>query len=210
LAVRAAIEEILPGIPVRLKWPNDVYLMDRKVCGILVESTPARQERVVNGGSDSLMSHVPSSHLAQEGGGEVVNGCSGLRSQSASAIERTTLQVIGIGVNVNNSLRRAPRDLQARATSLTDAAGRVFDRTELLIRILRRLTLILQELHEDQFPLSDRWQSACMLQGRTICLESGGQSAIGVCQGIDDEGALLLQTEAGITRHLTGIVSSIL
>ena len=38
LAVVWAIEPWLPGMKVELKWPNDVYVDGRKVCGILVES----------------------------------------------------------------------------------------------------------------------------------------------------------------------------
>ena len=43
LAVCEALEE-LPGLPPpKIKWPNDVFLSGRKVCGILVESAvPAR------------------------------------------------------------------------------------------------------------------------------------------------------------------------
>lgn len=37
LAVRAAIEEVNPNLSADLKWPNDVLLGDKKVCGILTE-----------------------------------------------------------------------------------------------------------------------------------------------------------------------------
>ncbi len=37
LAVRAAIEHIDPSVDVDLKWPNDVLIKGRKVCGILTE-----------------------------------------------------------------------------------------------------------------------------------------------------------------------------
>ncbi len=37
VAVCATIQQII-GLPPRIKWPNDVLLSDRKVCGVLIES----------------------------------------------------------------------------------------------------------------------------------------------------------------------------
>lgn len=37
LAVAEAIEELAPQAEAQLKWPNDVYLAGRKICGVLVE-----------------------------------------------------------------------------------------------------------------------------------------------------------------------------
>ncbi len=49
-SVCAALDGILKGRgEVRLKWPNDVYLDGRKVCGILVESPAAAPSRLVIG-----------------------------------------------------------------------------------------------------------------------------------------------------------------
>jgi BirA family transcriptional regulator, biotin operon repressor / biotin---[acetyl-CoA-carboxylase] ligase len=45
LAVRDALEAVVPAATLRLKWPNDVFLNDRKVCGILIE-LPARPSDV--------------------------------------------------------------------------------------------------------------------------------------------------------------------
>lgn len=36
LAIRLYLEE--KGITVRIKWPNDIYTGDRKICGILIEN----------------------------------------------------------------------------------------------------------------------------------------------------------------------------
>ena len=37
VALRAALAEHLPDLPVRIKWPNDLWIGGRKVCGILCE-----------------------------------------------------------------------------------------------------------------------------------------------------------------------------
>jgi BirA family biotin operon repressor/biotin-[acetyl-CoA-carboxylase] ligase len=39
VALVDAVEELLPGVRLAIKWPNDVMLHDRKVAGILAEST---------------------------------------------------------------------------------------------------------------------------------------------------------------------------
>jgi BirA family transcriptional regulator, biotin operon repressor / biotin---[acetyl-CoA-carboxylase] ligase len=47
--VTEALSQFVPGGSVQLKWPNDVYLSGRKVCGILVETAPANSDRLVIG-----------------------------------------------------------------------------------------------------------------------------------------------------------------
>ena len=49
LAVGHALQQLQPGLPVGLKWPNDVYVSGRKICGILVEVPPRRSDRLVVG-----------------------------------------------------------------------------------------------------------------------------------------------------------------
>ena len=39
IGVADTIAPLLPGHDVRLKWPNDVYAGDRKICGILIENS---------------------------------------------------------------------------------------------------------------------------------------------------------------------------
>ncbi|MGB0766646.1 MAG: biotin--[acetyl-CoA-carboxylase] ligase [Phycisphaeraceae bacterium] len=38
VAVAQAVQRLAPGLPVRLKWPNDVMIDGRKLAGILIES----------------------------------------------------------------------------------------------------------------------------------------------------------------------------
>lgn len=49
LAVCRALEEFLPDALVQWKWPNDVYVNGRKICGILIETDPEYSDRLVVG-----------------------------------------------------------------------------------------------------------------------------------------------------------------
>ena len=49
VAVCEALQRLAPRAELRVKWPNDVYLADRKVSGILCESVPGMSDRLVVG-----------------------------------------------------------------------------------------------------------------------------------------------------------------
>ena len=160
VAACEALREFVPGKDVGLKWPNDIYLGERKICGILVEIPPERSGRVV----------------------------------------------VGIGLNVNNSLSTAPEELQRTATSLIDCAGQKVDVTAVLVRILQLLQQRLEWLASHDPRLPALWEETSILRGRTIYLENHGRETTGVCQGIDEEGGLLLRTPSGIERIVAGVI----
>ena len=72
--------------------------------------------------------------------------------------------------------------------------------TEVLICILRHLDNRWLELVTLGFAaLRDAWRERSLLTGRAVQLRVGAEMLTGRCLGIDDDGALLLQTEQG--RH---------
>jgi BirA family biotin operon repressor/biotin-[acetyl-CoA-carboxylase] ligase len=160
LAVCEAIELLLPNLAAGLKWPNDVFLAERKVSGVLIEA-PAR----------------PAGRL-----------------------------VVGVGLNVNNSFAAAPEELQHTVTALCDVAQREFDRAEVLICVLQRFADLLEMAQRDPAELPSRWRTRSLLSGRPVLVEAGSRAIRGVCRGIDDQGALLLETASGIERCLSGTV----
>ena len=163
LAVCETLSEVFSSEKIGLKWPNDVYLEGKKVCGILTESPSPRSGRLI----------------------------------------------LGIGINVNNSLRTAPSELQSLATSLCDESGKQFELTDLLVRTIQHLEKQIKSLQRDDSQHFKSWQQFCVLQGRSVTLDLGSEQLTGICSGIDVEGHLILQTEAGPRHFSNGVVSLI-
>jgi BirA family biotin operon repressor/biotin-[acetyl-CoA-carboxylase] ligase len=123
-----------------------------------------------------------------------------------SPVSPEPVLVAGVGVNVNNSLAAAPPELASTATALCDLTQRSFDRQALLIGILQGLATNLQRLATDLTGVCTDWRKRCLLTGRTVVLRLGSQQMAGVCRGIDDDGALWLDTPQGPARFLSGTV----
>ena len=115
--------------------------------------------------------------------------------------------VVGIGLNVNNSFEDAPQELKGIATSILDAAGgAVFSRTDVLITFLSRWRILTEQLARSDLNLAERWSRLCVLSGHPVKITTGNQEAVGVCTGIDADGALLLRTAFTVERHYAGTV----
>jgi BirA family transcriptional regulator, biotin operon repressor / biotin---[acetyl-CoA-carboxylase] ligase len=160
LAVCDAIEGLVDDVTTCLKWPNDVYLCGRKICGILVEAANGQL------------------------------GC----------------LVLGIGVNVNNSVENAPEELRTKALSLSDVAEREISCIDMLVGILQQLSSHLEQLASGDGTLRERWRKRCSLTGRTVHIQLGTRRLVGICRGIDDDGALVLETDIGRERCISGVV----
>jgi BirA family biotin operon repressor/biotin-[acetyl-CoA-carboxylase] ligase len=161
LAVCEAFEDLSGTRLSQLKWPNDVYLRQRKACGILIESPRERPGRLV----------------------------------------------MGIGINVNNTVRHALPELQATATSLCEATGRQFALVEVLEAVLVRLAQRLAWIGCRDDELRSKWRERCLLTNRAIEVDLGARVIGGVCRGIDADGALVVETPRGIERCLAGVVT---
>ena len=78
----------------------------------------------------------------------------------------------------------------------------------MLIAILRQLSLGLDRLASGTGILRQAWHRRCLLTGRTVEVDQPNCRLIGLCQGIDSDGALVLETATGVERCLSGVVVS--
>jgi BirA family biotin operon repressor/biotin-[acetyl-CoA-carboxylase] ligase len=161
LAVCQTLELLLPQAQCRVKWPNDVFLNGRKVCGILCESVPGWRDRLV----------------------------------------------VGIGLNVNNSLATAPSEVRKTAQAMCDVSGAAYDRTAVLMSLLDRLDERWSRLASAKFAeIAAEYRQRCFLTDRTLTIVAAETTLVGRCQGIDDDGYLVLQTDKGVSRVIAGSI----
>jgi BirA family biotin operon repressor/biotin-[acetyl-CoA-carboxylase] ligase len=146
LAVPVAVAEAcepFAGRQCQIKWPNDVWVGDRKLSGILLEGRP------------------------QEG-----------------------WAVIGIGLNVGTATDEFPPDLRGSATSLLIESGQDPGVESVLEAVLSSLE---RRLAEQPKTILAAWRERDLLLGTRIRW-NGGE---GIAAGLDDSGALLVDTDSG-------------
>jgi BirA family biotin operon repressor/biotin-[acetyl-CoA-carboxylase] ligase len=109
--------------------------------------------------------------------------------------------VIGIGVNVR--LSDALRDrIDQPVADLETACGEVVDRNVAVGFILAELAAVLDTFSSAGFaPFRDEWVAKHAFEGKHVNVTvPGGRDHAGVVRGVDDDGALLLET-GGATRR---------
>ena len=114
--------------------------------------------------------------------------------------------VIGIGLNTNNSMSTAPPELQTSAATLRDLSGREHDQTGILIEMLRHLEREFTCLRDDSKAVALRADELCLQRGRTLTLRRGELEITGRCRGIAADGAILLETLAGVESFYSGTI----
>lgn len=109
--------------------------------------------------------------------------------------------VVGVGINVSSATADLPEELRGIATSLAieSPAGAAPAPDAVLAALLEALTLLVgQERHR----VLDEWRGRDALRGRRIAWSGG----TGTAAGVDDTGALLVETSGGMASLEAGEV----
>ena len=158
VATADAITEVC-GLPVGLKWPNDVEIDGKKIAGILTEAV--------------------------------------FRSGEPPVV------IIGIGINVNTTLEQLPPALYERVTSLALVSGAPVSRPQLIAHLLAHLEeLYLTLQHAGMASILERWRHYSCICDRRVRFTDAIGTKTGTVVGLDDDGALLVQTADSLQHRL--------
>lgn len=166
LAAAVMIVDALRAINIEglsLKWPNDIWLNDKKCAGLLIQ----------------------------------------LRGESSGPCDVT----LGFGINVSMS-KQAGQGIDQAWTALSLESDSSFDRNIIMGNILNSLIHGYKQYELHGFSaFIDRWRDYDGLNGKQISLVLGSRMVEGVAQGVDTDGALLVQQQDGLNRYHSGEVS---
>lgn len=148
------------GLPVEIKWPNDLLVARRKLCGILAEASVI----------DGVLQHV----------------------------------ILGFGINLR--LADYPPELADRATSIEAELGRPIERGAVLAESLVALASRYREFGDGRVGVVlGRWRALSPSSvGAPVTWATPAGQRSGVTAGVDDGGALLVRTFAGLERIVGG------
>ncbi|HOE18911.1 MAG TPA: biotin--[acetyl-CoA-carboxylase] ligase [Syntrophorhabdaceae bacterium] len=163
LAVYDTIKE-LSGITPSLKWPNDVLINGKKVCGTLIElSTEADMVKFV---------------------------------------------VVGIGLNINMRSEEVDKEIKNKATSLSIETKKIYERALVCGILLNHL-----EKHYRYFSQHGAggtcgvWEERAAIKGKALEINQMGESFRGIVEGIDRDGAMLLNIDGETKKIIAGDVN---
>jgi BirA family biotin operon repressor/biotin-[acetyl-CoA-carboxylase] ligase len=162
ISIAEAVKEIT-GIDPIIKWPNDLLIDGKKLCGVLTEME-AEMDRI--------------------------NSC-----------------VIGIGINVNNTI---DEELSNIAVSLKDIKGNKISRVELLRSILKRLDAHYAVLRSGEHDLiRETWKKMSGIHGKEVRVIDEKETFTGNVKDIDLSGCLILDVNGDRRRIVSGDVEYI-
>jgi BirA family biotin operon repressor/biotin-[acetyl-CoA-carboxylase] ligase len=157
LAARDAVTE-QSGLQADIRWPNDVLLNGKKLCGILTEMY--------------------------------------------SEPDRIRFVVVGIGLNVNHA--KMPAAIANIATSLRIETGRVHERAELLVRLLRCFESYYNQLcTSGPAPIAARFlEVSSYATGKRVRVTAAQETFLCTTAGLDASGLLRVKRDDGRVETL--------
>jgi BirA family biotin operon repressor/biotin-[acetyl-CoA-carboxylase] ligase len=169
LAVGVALARALEragACDIALKWPNDIWIRERKAGGVLIE----------------------------------------LKAEVSGPVH----VVIGVGLNVSlrEEHRREIERSGVRVAALADACRRAPSRNAIAGAVLDELLAMLGQFAQGGFaPFRRGWEALDALEGRAVQVVLADAAIAGIARGVDEDGALRVETPDGVRRFVSGEAS---
>ena len=134
---------------------------------------------------------------------------SGILSEAVSIGDETSGVVIGIGVNQNCPISDMPAGLQWSTTSVIDEIEKETSNEDLLCSIVNEIDALLLVVERDSSfaKVLDEWREVSTTLGAKVRIHEDGKTTDGVARDIGADGALIVETKAGLVNVLLGDVS---
>lgn len=189
LAAGLAVTDSVDGAV--LKWPNDVHIDGKKLCGILAEAGPVGE----------AFKSAPKTEVSKAEVNKTEVSKAELAPKTQAASSPSARVVVGMGINV--TLTREELPIEA-ATSLA-LEGRDTDRTELAITVLKNLRCRINQWERQDPQLMSDYRKVCSSIGQEVRLEAPTGDVTGTVEGVADDGRINVGGEyysAGDVIHL--------
>ncbi|MFH6890348.1 biotin--[acetyl-CoA-carboxylase] ligase [Corynebacterium aurimucosum] len=209
LAAGLAVTDSVEGAV--LKWPNDVHIDGKKLCGILAEAGPVGEAFKSAPKTEVSKAEINKAEInkaeinkaeinkAEINKAEVSKAEIAPKTQSANPPSARV--VVGMGINV--TLTREELPIEA-ATSLA-LEGLETDRTQLAITVLKNLRRRITQWEQQDPQLLADYRKVCSSIGQEVRLEAPAGDVIGTVEGVADDGRINVGGEyysAGDVIHL--------
>ena len=177
LAVVDAIAETC-GVSTTIKWPNDILVENRKVAGILIETSHDQTGRTVAilGIGINVNGHIQ--ELAEQSQASLVTTATTLETVCGHMVSRETL--------IAHLLRHIETDYLALQHEYMSTSSISKEQYRPISRLMR-----------------ERWRSRLSTLGRTIQVRQGDTLVSGFAEDVDDYGELLLRGQSGELVSIT-------
>ena len=180
LAVVEVINKV-SGVAATIKWPNDILIEDRKVAGILIETSHDRTGRLI--AIVGIGVNI-NGHIKQSTGNDLEPPQASMELQAkATTLEMACGHAMSREAFVAQLLKHLETYYLALQQEAQDPVASAYGATSRLIR--------------------ERWRNQLSTLGRTIQVRQGDTILSGVAEDVDDTGELLLRCHSGERISIT-------
>jgi Biotin-(acetyl-CoA carboxylase) ligase len=127
-----------------------------------------------------------------------------------SSIENNSISklIVGVGINVNQSIKDFEEDIKEVATSLKIGEGKIFNRKEIFLDILQQIEKdYLKFIKENCLDIKKIEENLLWLNQDVMILEDGKPILSGKLIGLNEDGSLMLKTDEGLRFIYVGDLS---